>query len=83
VAAGGGFGCNHAVFAQDADCRQGSAKLACNLASRTKRHSIRVNHTEIRTFIQRFNGSSGGFPYGFWVFRAFLAWFSGWFGEMG
>src|ERR1039458_1815684 len=43
---------------------------------------MRVNHTEIRTFIQRFNGSSGGFRYGFWVFRAFSAWFSGWFGEM-
>src|SRR5712691_9041936 len=37
MAAGRGFGCNDAVFAQDADCRQGSAKLACNLASRIEK----------------------------------------------
>ena len=42
-----------------------------------------MSNIEIRPFIQRFNGSSGGIPYGFWVFRAFSAWFSGWFGEMG
>jgi hypothetical protein len=41
------------------------------------------NIPEIRTFIQRFNGSSGGFPYGFWAFRVFSAWFSAWFSEMG
>jgi hypothetical protein len=37
MAAGGSFGCNDAVFAQDADCRQGSAKLACNLARRIEK----------------------------------------------
>ena len=37
VAAGGGLGCNDAVFAQDADCRQRSAKLARDLASRIEK----------------------------------------------
>jgi hypothetical protein len=39
VAARRGFRCNGAVFAQDADCRKGSAKLARNLASRIKKGS--------------------------------------------
>ena len=37
VAAGSGFGCNHAVFTQDADYRQRSAKLARDLASRIEK----------------------------------------------
>src|ERR1035437_5161016 len=42
-----------------------------------------VEHTEIRDFIQRFNDSYDGFPYGFCTFRTVSAWFPGWFGELG
>src|ERR1022692_347643 len=38
---------------------------------------------EIRTVIRRFNVFSHSFRYGFWTFRAFSRWYSGWFGEMG
>jgi hypothetical protein len=37
--------------------------------------------TVLRTFIRRFNGSSDDFLYLFWTFRAFSAWYVGWFGE--
>jgi|SRR5271157_138713 len=37
VAAGGGFGCKDAVFAQGVNGRQSDAKLARNLASRTEK----------------------------------------------
>jgi hypothetical protein len=37
MAAGGGFGGNGAVFAQDADGRQGRAKLARHLARRIEK----------------------------------------------
>src|ERR1039457_6118843 len=42
-----------------------------------------VEHTEIRHFIQRFNDSYDGFPYGFYTFRTVSARFPAWFGELG
>src|ERR1019366_10395103 len=42
-----------------------------------------VEHTEIRHFIQRFNDSYDGFPYGFCTFRTVAARFPAWFGELG
>ena len=83
MAAGGGFRCDGAVFAQVADHGQRSAKLACRLASRIEKVVHGVEHTENRPFIQRFNASYDGFPYGFCVFRMVLARFSDWFGGLG
>ena len=52
--------------------------------SRTKKGDAEVSTIpKFGRLFDVFDCFTDGFRHGFWTFRAFSAWFSGWFGEMG
>src|SRR5271154_7312028 len=70
VAPAGDLRDHRAGFAKDADRRLGRAQLTRRLPGRIEKGLHVTKDTEIRTVIQRIFAPRGGFPYGFYTFRA-------------